>query len=273
MRLVIMPKNNNYTLITGATGGLGKAFVKEFAKLGHNLFLTGTTTAKLESLKSEILSENETLNIITFACDLSKSEDRDLLIGYIDSQGICIDYLVNNAGYITEGSIAKANSETLMKCIDVNCKGTIYLTKAILDRKVKNLNILTVTSLAGNYPLPYMAIYSSTKAMLKNFFLALREEYKKEGVKVLVVLPGAIPTSDDMKEAIKAQGIKGKWSSVSPEKIAKNSIKKLSKNKKTYIPGFFNKLTAFVSTITPLGLQVKVAGSMWKKSQAKRGIK
>ena len=109
--------------------------------------------------------------------------------------------------------------------------------------------------------------------MLKNFFLALREEYKQDNVKVLVVLPGAIPTSDDMKEAIKAQGLKGKWSSVSPEKIAKNSVRKLLKNKKIYIPGFFNKLTAWVSCITPLGLQVKVAGNMWKKSQGKRGIK
>ena len=267
-------ENKYYTLITGATGGLGRAYVSEFARLKHNLVLTGTTTAKLEALKSEILSVDKNLNIITFACDLSKVEDRCLLLGYLESQDIIVDYLVNNAGFITEGSIAKASVETLLKCIAVNCEGTIHLTKALLDRRDKDagLNILTVTSLAANYPMPYMAIYSATKALLKNFFLSLREEYKHAGVKSLIVLPGAIPTSNDMKEAIKAQGVKGRLSSVSPEKIAKKSIKLLFKNKKTFIPGFFNKLTAFASLITPLCMQVRVAGSMWKKSQNKRGI-
>lgn len=266
---------NKNILITGATGGLGKAFCREIAKKYKNLVLTGTSQEKLNNFKKELLEENENLNILVFPCNLAEYNERKSLLEFLDSNNIKVNYLINNAGFITEGSVKHASTETLLKCIQVNCEGTIHLTKEIIARKEEheNLKIITISSLAGNYPLPYMAIYSSTKALLKNFILAIREEYKNDNINFLLVQPGAIATSQDMKMAIEAQGLKGKLSSVSPETIAKKSIKKCDKNKKLYIPGFFNKLTDFVSKITPLSLQIKVAGSMWKKSQAKRNIK
>ena len=103
--------------------------------------------------------------------------------------------------------------------------------------------------------------------------ISLREEYKKQNVKVLVVEPGAIATSNDMKQAIEAQGLKGKMSSVSPKKIAKNSISRSLKNKSRYIPGFFNKVTMFVSNLAPTKLKIKAISKMWRKSQEKRNIK
>lgn len=183
--------------------------------------------------------------------------------------------LINNAGFICEGSTQFSDVQTLQRCIQVNNLATVFITKNILDlHKIDNhLDIITISSLAGNYPLPYMAIYASTKAFLKNYFLSLRYEYRKQNVNFLVVQPGAIATSDSMKEAITAQGLKGKLSAVPPQKIAKVSLKKVKKNKSTYIPGAFNKLTNIVSKITPLSLQIKVAGKMWKKSQKIRNIK
>ena len=264
-----------YALITGATGGLGRAFCKELCKKFENLFLTGTSQDRLEKLKDELLQANNNLNIICYACDLSSQNSISNLINFVDSEKIQIEFLVNNAGFITEGSFKNATISTILNCIKVNCEGTIYLTKEILDRKnpEDSLKIITVSSLAGNYPLPYMSIYSATKVMLKNFMLAIKEEYKNDNINLTVVQPGAIATNDDMKLAIKAQGIKGRLSSVEPEKIAKKAIKSCNKNKSIYIPGFFNKLTAFVSKLVPLKLQIKIAGKMWKKSQLKRGIK
>ena len=121
--------------------------------------------------------------------------------------------------------------------------------------------------------MPYMAIYSATKAMLNNLMASIRIEYKKDNVRVLVVEPGAIATSQDMKEAIKSQGLKGRLSSVSPEKIARNALKKLNTRKKIYVPGFFNKLTIFASLFLSKNIKSNIAGNMWKKSQEKRNIK
>ena len=264
-------KKQNFSLITGATGGLGRAFTLELASQNHNLFLTGTNNDKLDSLKKEILEKYPDANIVTHACDLSNHESRLALIQEIKNKNIYINYLVNNAGYITEGSIEYAKTEDLLKCVQVNCEGTIHLTKTLVDNRDKNelMRIVCITSMASNYPMPYMAIYASTKALLRSFMISLREEYKKQNVKVLIVEPGAIATSEDMKLAIKAQGLKGKMSSVAPEIIAKKAIKKSFKNKSRYIPGFFNKVTIFVSNLAPTKLKTKAISKMWRKSQKK----
>ena len=273
-----MKKNNDNNfniLITGATGGLGKAFVKSFC-IGHNhLYLTSTSQTKMDNLIDEIKEISPNTKITPFICNLLDEHSIDQIIQYLKDKNIHIDYLINNAGYITEGSICNSTINTLSDCIKVNCIGTTQITKKLLDIRNNNrlFKIITITSLAGDYPMPYMAVYSSTKAYLKNFMLALGYEYRKENVYSLVVQPGAIATSNEMKEAIKAQGFKGKLSAVSPEKIAIKSIKACNKGKKIYTPGIFNKLTKVISTLAPTSLKMKAIGSMWKKSQEKRNIK
>lgn len=263
-----------YTLITGATGGLGNSFCYELAKKNSPLLLTGTKQEKLDNLEQELKKTYANLDIITFPCDLSSEISRKNFFEFIISNNIEINMLINNAGYITEGAINNATPESLITCIKVNCEGVIDLTKFILDRKKEynKLNIITISSLAGDYPMPYMAIYSASKSFETNFMISLRNEYKQKNVKVLIVKPGAIPTSQSMKDAIKAQGLKGKLSSVSPDTIAKKAIKKSLANKKSYVPGFFNKFTSFVSKFVSQNFQAKVIARMWKKSQQKRHL-
>ena len=270
-----MENNIKYTLITGATGGLGRAFVNRCAELGYNMILTGTKDEKLEKLTSEIKEKYQNLDIKYKQCDLSDIDSRASLIEYLNENTIVLDRLINNAGYITEGSIKYAEADTLIKCVRVNCEGVMHLTKMVLDgHDPKNhLEIITITSLAANYPMPYMAIYSATKSMLKSFMISLRYEYRHENVSVLVVQPGAIATSKDMIEAIEAQGFKGKLSAYPADKIAKNSLKKAKKNAFIYTPGFFNKLTLFFSAFATTKSKSRIAGNMWKKSQEKRNIK
>lgn len=270
-------KNNQkmYTLITGATGGLGRAFASACALADNNLILVATNMDRLNSFREELLGRYPSVEILIYKCDFTLQEDLEGLLKYIETNNMKISRLINNAGYICEGSNKYVLPDTLQKCIIVNNLGTTTLTKGILDlhNEGDRLEIITISSLASNYPLPYMAVYSATKAYLKSYMLSLREEYKDDNVTILTVLPGAIATSDSMKEAIKAQGFKGRLSAVEPDKIAKVSLKKSRKCKAQYIPGWFNKLTNVVSKLVPLSLQIKVAGNMWKKSQMKRGIK
>ena len=264
----------NYTLITGATGGLGRAFCKELIGK-NNLILTGTSIEKLNKLKTELQAIDNSKEIICIACDLSSHQDRLNLLNKLTECKYTINLLINNAGFITEGSIEYAEMDTILKCIQVNCEGTIHLTKTLIDTRDKNqeMRIICITSMASNYPMPYMAIYSATKSLLKNFMISLREEYRDKNVKVLIVEPGAIATSDDMKLAIEAQGLKGKMSSIRPDIIAKKAVKKSLKHKQRYIPGFFNKITLFVSNLTPQKIKTKTISKMWRKSQKKRNIK
>lgn len=277
MKKVDKNKENNqyYTLITGATGGLGKAFCFEIAKEGKNLFLTGTSDKKLERLKEDLLDKYPDLNIKYKECDLSNFDSRVQLIDALKNNNVKINLLINNAGFITEGSIKHSDINTILKCIQVNCEGTIHITKSILDLKEKDdkLDIINVTSMAGNYPMPYMAIYSATKALLNNFMTSLRYEYKDDNVNVLNVEPGGIETTQEMIDAINAQGLKGRLTVTPAEKIAKQSLKLSKKNKKTYVPGFFNNFTLFVSNLAPTDVKTGMVGKMWRKSQDKRNIK
>lgn len=267
--------SNHYTLLTGATGGLGRAFCCELLTSEENLVMLGRSKEKLSQLADELKKQFPERNIKYLVCDLSKYENIERVLEDISKQNIKVNKLINNAGFITEGSIKNASIDTLLRCIRVNCEGTIHLTKRMLDSRDQDedFHIITISSMASNYPMPYMAIYSATKSLLTSFMLSLRQEFKKDRVKVLVVEPGAIATSQEMKDAIKSQGIKGRLSSVSPEKIAEKSLKLSRMNRKKYTPGIFNKLTIFVSAITPSSIKIRAISNMWKKSQAKRNIK
>ncbi len=268
-------KNQYVTLLTGACGGLGHAFAIQLTKNGTPLLLCGTSDTRLAELKTELQQSNKDLVIFTFKLDLSNQQNIQELSSFLDKNHLKVNRLINNAGFITEGSIKNATTDTLLQAIKVNCEGTIALTKLILSKKLPDemLKIITISSLAANYPMPYMAIYASTKSLLKSFMLSLRYEYRKENVKVTVVTPSAIATSQAMKDAISAQGFKGKISCVSPEKIARKALSKNEHNKAVFVPGGFNKFVNFISSITPRALKMHFIGSSWKKSQEKRNIK
>lgn len=263
------------TLITGATGGLGRAFVHECAKKGQDLVLSATNQERLEAFADELRKEYSGLNVVCKACDLSLETDRANLMAFLGQNNITIDFLINNAGYIAEGEFLAHSDEEIMKIVRVNCEGTIDLTQKIIKARDKAapLNILTVSSMAGFYPMPYMAIYAATKAFLKSIMVALSVELKDKNVFITTICPSGIPTTDAMKDAIKAQGFNGKITMSSPEDVAKLGLKAMKKHKALVIPKSVNRFVRFVSRFAGERALAKTTGKMWKKSQDKRNFK
>ena len=87
----------NYTFISGATGGIGKAFVTECAKQKQNLFLTGRSNEKLQALKQEIV-DNFGVDVQVCACQLDDENSRAQMFEFIDSLGLKFDKIINVAG-------------------------------------------------------------------------------------------------------------------------------------------------------------------------------
>ena len=255
----------NYTFISGATGGIGKAFTFSSAKRGENLFLTGRSENKLLALKTQILEMHPNLQIEYFACDLTKEDSRKEMIEYIDKKGITFSKILLVAGVDTQMAFLDYTEEKVLFQIRVNAEATISLTHALLNRRAEKTELLSISSMSGVSPMPYFALYSATKAMLTNFFTALHYELKDKGVKVTVVLPGGVPTREDIIEDIKGQGLWGKLSSKSPEFVAEKSLKALSKNKLQYIPGGFNKFLNFIMKLAPKRLKLRFIARRWKK--------
>lgn len=254
----------SFTFISGATGGIGKAFVFECARLGYDLFLTGRSEQKLAELKEEILKINA-VNVLTFACDLTSEKQRKEMMLFVDQKEVVFDRIINVAGVDIQKAFEEYTQEKLLFQIRVNAESTLHLTYELLKRRAEKAEVLTISSMSGVSPMPYFAVYSATKCMLTNFFTALHYELKDEGVKVTTVLPGGVPTREDIKEDIKNQGLWGKLSAKSPEYIAKKSLKKVAKNQYIYIPGFFNKLLYFIMKIAPKRWVLGFIKNRWKK--------
>lgn len=254
-----------YAFITGATGGLGGAYCRVLAKRGENLFLTGRSEEKLKTLKSLLEAEFKDISIDYYPCRLDKEDDRAKLFDYIEKSGVKFSRLINAAGADVQKAFLKYDQEKIIFQTRADFEAAVCVTRFVLSHAEKNLKILSVSSVSGIYPMPYFAIYSAMKGATTSFFISLHEELKKEGINVTVVLPGAMPTRDDIKEQIKGQGLWGKLAAKSPAFVAEKSVKKSDKNRRKYIPGFFNNVMNFGTARIPLVFKLKFISRRWSK--------
>lgn len=141
-------------LITGATGGIGRNLAKVFAINGYNLVLTSTNLEKLETLKNELLTFNNSLNIDVFVCNLNDSNSSSEIYKFTNNKNYFIDILVNNAGFGNFGDFSKIPYEKEDELINVNIKALtqltyLYLKDMIKNKKGKILNVGSIASFAS----------------------------------------------------------------------------------------------------------------------------
>lgn len=236
-------------LITGAGGGLGKSFIKYFAKEGFDLYLTSFNENKLKNIAEETKNEFPNINIDYFASNLSLQAERDRLFFDIESKGLQFDFIINNAGFVGEGEFLETKREDILKIVRVNMEADIDIIHTLVSRKEENkrLNIINIASLSAHYSIPYLSVYSASKAFVRSYCYSLNQELKDKNVHLLAVCPSGMPTTLDMKYDIMSQGVMGKWTSTGTNYIARKSVKKCLKNKDEYVPLFINKFLVFIS--------------------------
>lgn len=258
-------KEMKYALVTGATGGLGKAFSKELAKQGYALLLTGRSQEKLLALQEELKAEFPEMQTKIYAADLSNEGDRCALTDAILADGVRLSLLANVAGVDIQKGLAEYTQEKIALQCRVNFEAAVSLCQFAITHKAETLKIVNVASVSGIYPMPYFAIYSATKSALTSFSVALREEMRGKGVFVTAVLPGAIPTREDIKEQIKGQGLWGKLAALPPEMVARDALKAVDKNKPRAIIGFWNNVMHFFTAWMPESWRLRFVANRWSK--------
>ncbi len=243
-----------YTMITGATGGLGEAFVRIAAKNGENLILTGRYEGKLRLL-----------NVRIYAADLSDEASRASMMRAIAEAHLKIARLINVAGADIQKPFSDYTQEKISFQCRVNFEAAAALCRFALEVRAKELEIINISSVSGLCPMPYFAVYSAMKGALTSFSASLREEMKGKGVKVTAVLPGAMPTRADVRAQIEGQGVWGKLAAKSPAFVAECSLKAVKKNRRKIIPGFWNKVMNIILKILPLPWKLKFIARRWSK--------
>lgn len=250
-------KNLRYTLITGASMGIGYELAKLFAKDKRNLILISRNILKLQDVKNELSKFNIDIKIL--ALDLKNSEDIQDLFNYIEANKLNINILINNAGIGTFGDFNNIEWKSEEALIDINIKALTKLTKYFLPKVVKEKEggILNVASTAAFCSGPRMATYYASKAYVLNLTEAIYEEYKAAGIKISCLCPGPVKTSFQDKAGIKKSKSAKKYL-MDAEEVAKICYKDFYKGKVIIIPGVKNKLLVMGNKLLPRSISRKI---------------
>ena len=180
--------------ITGATSGIGKATAEIFAKQNIQLILCGRRKDRLISLKTE-LEKFTKVAILNF--DVSNKEEVFKVVQSLPKEFQKIDILINNAGNahglstIQDGSIDDWDA-----MIDINVKGLLYVSKAILPQMVERNEgfIVNIGSIAGKEVYPNGNVYCASKHAVNALNKAMRLDLNKHNIRVSAIHPGAVET-------------------------------------------------------------------------------
>jgi uncharacterized protein len=243
---------NKYTLITGASCGLGKELAIECAKRGRNLLLTALPGEHIEKTGEE-LADRFNILIKTFEADLTKEKEIKKLAADI-SENYEVDMLINNAGLGGASPFLEASPEFIEIIILLNMYAPVMLTRLLLPnlKRQENAWILNISSLAAFSPMPFKTVYPASKAFIYSFSMGLNTELKGTGVSVSVAHPGGMKTNREVSLRIERHS---RWvvqfTTLSPQKVAQICIRKLLKRRRLIIPGFFNKITWLLLRTVP----------------------
>lgn len=182
-------------LITGASSGIGKEFARIHAQNGGDLVIVARRESNLIDLKNELESKYN-IQAHTITKDLSINNSTQEIYDEVKSEGIEINYLINNAGFGGRGKFHERDWEKDLSMINVNIIALTHLTRLFLpDMVARNEgHVLNVSSTASLMPGPLQAIYFATKAFVTSLSNALVNELEDTNVKVSVLLPGATRT-------------------------------------------------------------------------------
>ena len=186
-------KNKNFTLITGASSGIGKACAYALAKEGKNLLLIARRKDRLDAIKKELTAEYN-IDVDVFESDLSIVENINSLFEKLKDYSI--DILINNAGFaLGKSSIEDYDWNDFNQMIDVNVRAFTRVAQlAIPFLKTSKGHIINISSIAGLEAYEGGSVYCSTKAYVKMMSKSMRIDLAGTGVRVTDVAPGAADT-------------------------------------------------------------------------------
>lgn len=240
-------------LITGASGGIGKAFTRLMLQEDvQEVWAIARNQDKLVALRTEFGGK-----IVPFAKDLSDLESlRDLDAALREQQPV-VAYLVNNTGLAKMGTYADFTLEEIDATVRLNCGALVSLCTLCLPYMRAGSHILNISSASSFQPLPYLSLYAATKVFEHNYSRALNQELRETGITVTAVCPSWVDTPLLQQEAngrtIKFRGI------VSAELVARTALRDAKRGKDLCVPTLRVKATRALAKLFPQ----KTAMHMW----------
>jgi short-subunit dehydrogenase len=240
-------------LLTGASRGIGRCAAQRLAAHGARLLLTARTAPDLTTLAAELKASGAVVE--SLAADVTCPEDRQALMAAAAERLGGLDVLVNNAGVASFGDFAGSTEAVLRAEFAVNFFAAAELTRLaapLLARGVQPA-VVNVASICGRRGLPDWAEHCASKYALVGLTEALRGEFARFGIDVLLVLPGLTRADDLGRHLLRNTGrlrldFEGAQSA---DTVAAALVRALERNRPETVVGFLARWVAFGERITP----------------------
>ena len=253
--------NTNFTLVTGASKGFGKAMSLELAGRGMNLVLIALPNSGLKEL-SRFIENNYDVKVYYLEEDLSIIDTYNEIFDFIENNNINIKYLINNAGILSRGFFEDLENQFVIDQIEVNVLAPTVLIKLLLPNLKQNApaGILNISSMASFFALPKKQVYGGTKAYLLSFSKSLRKELKKDHISVTTM-----NTTTKLCYQNRILGFMARESTLTPEVAAKIAIDGMLRGKKVIVPGFINRCFVALDKVLPEFIEDRLTNGEIKK--------
>ena len=241
----------NIALVTGASSGMGKEFVCEIAKKYKGLdeiWVIARRKDRLRELKKEIVGTR----VRMLPLDLTKEESFERLTKVLAKEQPDVRILVNASGYGISGPFEFQTEEDASGMVRLNCEALTRVTYLVLPYLRRGSFIYQIASSAGFAPQPGFTVYAATKAYVKSFSIALRQELSWREIKVTAVCPGPVKT-EFFDRAYEQEEMKfyKKFVMADPKKVVRKAIRDARKNKAVSVYGMTMKVTRIICKLLP----------------------
>ncbi|UOQ74374.1 SDR family NAD(P)-dependent oxidoreductase [Hymenobacter cellulosilyticus] len=264
-----------YTLITGASGGIGLALARQLAAQKHNLILVARNAEKLTQL-SQQLQADYGVRVEGIAANLARPEAAQHIYRETQQHHWDVDLLVNNAGVGSGGEFVSLSLQSELELLQLNTASLVALTHLFLQpmQERRSGTIINVASMTAFMPVPYMATYAASKAFVRSFTEALTQECQPHGIDVLLFAPGLTKTNFNEAAGInneKAAGLNSDYTTApaqTPEEVAEELIHAWRAKKPVHIAGRRNRLGARLLACLPNAMIARYVARTYQQKLA-----
>jgi short-subunit dehydrogenase len=253
-------------LITGASGGIGLALARQFARAGYQLVLVARDAARLDE-QALALAMEVSVPITAIAKDLCRAGACAALAAELEARDLTVTVLVNNAGVGIYGAFGDSDPAAVEALIALNITALTTLTRLLLPgmRARRHGRILNVASTAAFQPGPLMAVYFASKAYVLSFSEAIAAELADSGVTVTCLCPGPTATGFAARARMGASRLfqRGVMDS---EQVAATGFRACIAGRRLVVPGVINNLHVAAVRLSPRWLVTRVVRALLAQS-------
>ena len=244
-------------LVTGASSGMGKVFARELAGRGTDVVLVARSEGKLRAL-AEDLHREYGVRCEVIVADLSEEGVGAEIGDEVERRGLTVDILINNAGFATHGYFEELDPAREREQVAVDVAAVTDMAHAFLPGMVSRGDgaVVNLASVGSFQPAPYMAVYAASKAFVLSFSVALSEEYRGRGVRVVALAPG--PTETPFFDVAGEEAATGRKRT--PEQAVATAFRALERGRSIAVDGRINALLAHVLQRLPQAMAARIAG-------------